>query len=57
MDNFTRANFERIADEMEAVARTMPKDTEHAENERAEVFGMAWDLKQIARKGTASEGI
>lgn len=43
---------EALASELEVIARSMPKTAS-----RTELFGLAWDIKQVARKGTPSEGI
>lgn len=52
--NATRAKLERIGDEIEAIARF---EFENDDPARKELFARAWDIKQIARRGTPSEGI
>lgn len=59
-----RAELERLADEMEVVARrTISRDTYARTSSNNEVnvssalFAYAWELKQMARTGTASFGI
>jgi hypothetical protein len=52
-----RASVERIADDLELVARRLDKDNPVDDGIRQELFARAWDLKQYARAGTASEGI
>ena len=54
-----RADLERIGDELEGIARTdwkNPKNQFKVTEEESELFQIAWELKQIARRGTASEG-
>jgi hypothetical protein len=49
------ALLEEFGDRLEEAARSLP---EWSSNPKAvNVFGLAWDLKQEARKGTASEGL
>jgi hypothetical protein len=58
MDSKTRGRLEAIADELEGIARTIPEWKETPANETVTgLFASAWDIKQIARKGTASEGL
>jgi hypothetical protein len=63
MDAAMRNALEQLADSLESIARTgMYKEhKEQIENITNKVptdlFTMAWDIKQIARWGTASFGV
>lgn len=55
-----RDHLERIADDLETVARTpslLNRDNPVDAEIRKELFAKAWDLKQYARAGSPSEGI
>lgn len=52
-----RASVERIADDLESVARSMDKTNPVDQGIATELYGKAWDLKQYARAGSPSEGI
>ena len=61
-----RLAMEKVADELEAMARrTIASRTYsfaggnigHEVNVRDRLFSIAWDIKQMARYGTASYGI
>ena len=49
-DNNSR--LETLADELEGIARTQQNDLA-----KKMLFATAWDIKRIARAGTASEGV
>lgn len=53
MNNADRKVIEDAADRLEAYARLAPDLVLDPD----QTFALAWDLKQIARRGTASEGI
>ncbi len=52
-DAYLRSDMETRADTLEMWARdkALPKEL------RKEMFAVAWDMKQWARRGTASEGV
>ena len=50
-----RPTLERHADELEALARSYP---DWADDPYCKyLFAIAWDLKQLARTGTPSQGV
>lgn len=53
MNNQQRAILESLSDQIEGVARDIGLSTDIAH----ELMKSAWDVKQIARRGTPSEGI
>lgn len=53
LTNDQRARLEFLADEVETVARGLDK----GDRDKTALFAKAWDLKQMARRGTPSEGI
>ena len=52
MTNQENERLEWMVDELEGFARRV-EDIES----RRKIFSLAWDLKQLARKGTPSEGV
>lgn len=51
--NSVNARLEQAADSIEFIARLLSID----DPDRKVLFAKAWDIKQIARKGTASAGV
>lgn len=63
MDNAMRNTLEQLADSLESIGRTQMA-REHKEHMQslapklnADLFAIAWDIKQIARWGTPSFGV
>ena len=52
-DTYGRADFEDMADKLEAISKRRHLPT----HLRKEMFAVAWDMKQYARRGTASFGV
>lgn len=57
-----RQELESIGDRLEVIARLHTTELDNLPQlfkttNRAHVFAVAWDLKQVARAGTASQGI
>ncbi len=52
-DTYERADFEDMADKLEAMSKRRHLPT----HLRKEMFAVAWDMKQYARRGTASFGV
>lgn len=53
MNNSQRSSLESLADQVEGVAR----DVGLHDTAAKELMKLAWDLKQVARRGTPSEGV
>lgn len=56
-----RAILEQFADNLEGNARILKRNFTGPQTEIASiinhVFSLAWEIKQVARKGTSSEGV
>lgn len=50
-----KRELESIGDRLEGIARDKANDI--PKSSRTALCALAWDLKQIARRGTASEGV
>ena len=60
MTNAHRMRLEQIGDELEGIARSQPgwnEANKRYAKSTTKLFAIAWDVKQVARAGTASAGV